>query len=103
MFRRPAIMTATDAPRLAVFRPSNGTWYVLNLANNNFNAVQFGISTDKPVVADYDGDGKTDYAVYRPENGIWYLLQSTKGFSGIQFGVATDKTDCRRLRRRWEG
>jgi hypothetical protein len=29
--------------------------------------------------------------VYRPENGTWYLLQSTKGFSAIQFGVAADK------------
>ncbi len=76
---------------LAVYRPSNGTWYVLNLANNAFNAVQFGISTDKPVVADYDGDGKADYAVYRPDNGVWYLLQSTKGFAAVQFGISTDK------------
>ena len=76
---------------LVVYRPSNGTWYVFNLVNNQFNAVQFGIAEDKPVAADYDGDGKADYAVYRPSTGTWYLLQSTKGFAAVQFGISTDK------------
>lgn len=76
---------------LAVYRPSNGTWYVMNLANNALNAVQFGSATDKPVAADYDGDGKADYAVFRPENGVWYLLRSTQGFGAVQFGISTDK------------
>jgi hypothetical protein len=53
--------------------------------------VQFGISTDKPVVGDYDGDSRADYAVYRASNGVWYLLQSTNGFTGVQFGISTDK------------
>jgi uncharacterized delta-60 repeat protein len=87
----PADFTGDGRAELAVYRPSNGTWYVLNLVNNQFNAVQFGIAEDKPVAADYDGDGKSDYAVYRPSTGVWYLLQSTRGFSAIQFGIATDK------------
>jgi hypothetical protein len=88
---QPADFDGDGRAELAVYRPSNGTWYVLNLVNNQFNAVQFGISEDKPVAADYDGDGKADYAVYRPSNGVWYLLQSTRGFSAIQFGISTDK------------
>ncbi len=75
---------------LAVFRPSNGTWYVLNLVNNQFSGFQFGASGDKPVVGDYDGDGKADYAVFRPSNATWYLQRSTAGFSGVSFGNATD-------------
>jgi len=33
---------------LAVFRPSNGTWYLLG-STAGFSAIQFGLSTDKPV------------------------------------------------------
>ncbi len=74
----------TDA---AVYRPSNGTWYIMR-STAGFTGVQFGISTDIPVAADYDGDGKTDIAVYR--GGNWYLMQSRDGFKGLQFGAATD-------------
>ncbi len=40
---------------------------------------------------DFDGDGRSDISVYRPSNGVWYLQQSLNGFSGFQFGIATDK------------
>ncbi|MDQ3043302.1 MAG: VCBS repeat-containing protein [Acidobacteriota bacterium] len=52
--------------------------------------MQFGISTDKPVVGDYDSDGKANIAVYRPSSGIWYLLRSSQGFTAFQWGKATD-------------
>ncbi len=85
----PADYDGDGKAELAVFRPSNGTWYVLNLVNNQFNAFSFGLSGDKPVAADYDGDGKTDIAVFR--NGTWYLQRSQLGFTGIAFGESTDK------------
>lgn len=40
---------------------------------------------------DFDGDGKSDISVFRPTDGNWYLLGSTAGFSGVNFGIATDK------------
>ena len=87
----PADYDGDGKAELAVYRPSDGTWYILNLVNNQFSAVQFGNSTDKPVPADFDGDGKADIAVFRPAEGVWYLLRSTQGFAAVQFGVSTDK------------
>ena len=75
---------------IAVFRPSNGIWY-LNQSANGFRAVQFGAGDDKIVPADYDGDNKTDIAVFRPSNGTWYQLRSFDNtFAGVQFGAVGD-------------
>ncbi len=74
---------------LAVFRPNGGVWHQLDSLNNNYSAVQWGISTDKPAPADFDGDGKTDRAVFR--DGIWYIYQSSNGQVRIEnFGLAGD-------------
>ncbi|MBA2333631.1 MAG: VCBS repeat-containing protein [Blastocatellia bacterium] len=73
---------------IAVFRPSNGTWYV-NQSSNGFNVFEFGQYGDEPVAADYDGDGRTDAAVFR--SGVWYRKRSA-GFTydTIRFGIPGD-------------
>jgi FG-GAP-like repeat/NPCBM-associated, NEW3 domain of alpha-galactosidase len=77
---------------LIVFRPTNGTWYIRQSANNIANSVQFGQNGDVPTPGDYDGDGQMDAAVFRPSNGSWYIQQSSNGaFVSRQFGLSTDK------------
>ena len=78
----------------SVFRPSNGTWYVMQSGSNTFRAQPFGANGDRIVPGDYDGDGRTDFAVFRqtPQNGIWYVLRSSdNSFSAVTWGLPTDK------------
>ena len=56
----------------AVWRPSNGTWYVLPSTGTGVNpgpmlTQQFGLTGDIPVPGDFDGDHRTDYAVGVPQ------------------------------------
>ncbi|HYO14272.1 MAG TPA: VCBS repeat-containing protein, partial [Thermoanaerobaculia bacterium] len=75
---------------VAVFRPENQTWYILQ-SLRGFLAVTFGLSTDIPVPGDYDGDGKFDIAIFRPEGAIWAILRSSDRQTEIkQFGGSTD-------------
>ncbi|HLM60531.1 MAG TPA: VCBS repeat-containing protein [Pyrinomonadaceae bacterium] len=77
---------------IAVFRPSDGNWYVLRSSDGQLSTFAFGDAADVPVSADFDGDGKTDYAVFRPSEGIWYIWQSANQNLRVeQFGSATDK------------
>jgi hypothetical protein len=75
------------ADDMAVFRPSNGFWYIRRSSGGD-SYIQFGANGDVPAPGDYDGDGKYDIAVFR--HGTWYLNQSTAGFAGGQFGVSGD-------------
>ena len=78
---------------LAVWRASTGTWWVMGGAGGSQPATQaWGLSEDKPVQGDYDGDGKTDFSIFRPSTGQWFVLQSSDNAWApvIAWGIASD-------------
>jgi hypothetical protein len=66
---------------IAVYRPSNGTWYIRGIGT-----FQYGISGDVPVPADYDGDGRIDIAVFSESESTWYI----RGIGAFAYGAVGD-------------
>lgn len=72
----------------AVFRPSNGTWYLCNSCGE----FQWGASGDIPVYSgDFDGDSRNDFTTFRPSSGVWSIRNSESGTNTIlQWGINGD-------------
>lgn len=89
---------------VAVRRANNRFWYVKNSSGvdaitgnaDGITRLRFGLQEeDIAVPADYDGDGKADFAVRRPSNFTWYIKNSSgedpingaaDGISRVVFG-----------------
>ncbi len=79
---------------VAVWRPSDGNWRILQSSDNTLRIQQWGGGSfgDKPVPGDYDGDGKADLAVWRPSNGAWYVLRSSdNSLYAVAWGTSGDR------------
>ncbi|MBD0370028.1 MAG: M36 family metallopeptidase [Pyrinomonadaceae bacterium] len=77
---------------VAVFRPSEGNWYIINSSDGLTTVRQWGAASDVLVPRDYDGDGKADIAVWRPTEGAWYMIQSFTNTIRVQgWGGGSDQ------------
>lgn len=63
---------------MAVYRPSNGTWYIASWTTGVTYTVQWGLSGDLPVPGSYStSDGYDDIAVFRHSDSTVYDLQTS--------------------------
>jgi uncharacterized delta-60 repeat protein len=84
----------TDTENLVFFRPSDGKFYLRYMWSwGGLNTLPMGTlalqASDKPMVADYDGDGLDDVAAFR--DGHWFVCIGGSGQTRhYQFGMAGD-------------
>lgn len=83
-YGKSAIPNESVSPTLAVWRQSVATFHIYGKGS-----FQWGLTSDKPVSWDYDGDGITDLAVFR--TGSWYIIKSSdSNFISVNWGTSGD-------------
>lgn len=91
---RPSDFDGDQRSDIAVFRPTDGAWYILRSSTNSFYGLQFGANGDVPTAGDFDGDGKADVAVWRAsagQPGNFYLIRSSDNvFVAQSWGTGGD-------------
>jgi hypothetical protein len=85
--------SAVPPADLAVWRPSNGYWYVMGGPGSTETYYQWGQNGDQTAQGDYDGDGKTDFSIYRAGSpGNWWIMRSSNGsYYSVPQGTRGDK------------
>jgi hypothetical protein len=107
-FSIPFLYDGTTTYRLQDLIPGNSGWDL----SMNTSSSALGISEENVIVGtgvyqgqthayamfpakntafDYDGDARADVSVFRPAGGTWYLQESTAGFTGVNWGLPTDR------------
>lgn len=67
-------------------------WYIIQSSSGAVRYETYGINTDKPAPADYDGDGKADIAVWRGSTSTFYSVNSNNN-SNAQFSFTQISTE----------
>ncbi|MCK9379336.1 MAG: hypothetical protein M0P97_04310, partial [Candidatus Moranbacteria bacterium] len=74
---------------IGTFTPSTATFSLKTASETT--TIQFGTSTDKPIIGDWDGNGTDEIGVFRPSTATFYLRNAAgTGYTTVVFGASTD-------------
>lgn len=72
----PGRMYSAQQNSLAIWRPSNGTYYIMPPIGDTTGStlvIPWGLSDDIPICGDVNGDGVDEIGVFRSSTGYWYF------------------------------
>ncbi|MEP7288421.1 MAG: hypothetical protein ABI947_21940 [Chloroflexota bacterium] len=90
---------------IGIFRPSTNTFYMRN-SNTTGSAdlsSTFGLSTDFPVVGDWNGDGISTIGVYRPSTAFFYLKNSNSPGAPVAYSFQLGYPNDMPMAGDWDG
>jgi hypothetical protein len=84
----PGDYLGTGQLQIAIYRPSDGNWWIFDPSTGQYFSVAWGAPGDVPVPGDYVGDRRTDLAVWRPSTGAWFVWDlATSSFTAVALGA----------------
>lgn len=69
----PADYDGDGKTDLAIFRKTDGNWWIQKSSDGQTITAQWGLEGDIPLAGDFSSDGRADLVVFRPSSGTWYV------------------------------